>query len=219
MNYSNSKIYKISSPSTEKIYIGSTTQLLCKRKAKHLTDYKNYTIDNTKSYYTSFDIIKLLDYKFEVIEQCNYNNKQQLHEREGYYIKLYRNICVNKRIAGRKQTEYIQDNKQVITEYQKEYHIINKEVIAEKNKQYRNNNKEVIAGKKKLYRNNDKEVILEKSNEYYINNKEVILEIKKQTIQCECGFISTKVHLSRHQQTLKHFINKLYINELQFYNT
>ena len=42
-NYQNSKIYKLTSPHTNKIYIGSTTQkYLSDRKSGHIRDYKNY---------------------------------------------------------------------------------------------------------------------------------------------------------------------------------
>jgi len=39
-NYQNSKIYKVWSPQTDEVYIGSTTQPLSKRMVQHRTDYK-----------------------------------------------------------------------------------------------------------------------------------------------------------------------------------
>ena len=55
--YSNSKIYKITSPSTEKIYIGSTTQSLSYRLQNHIKIYKLYIDDNTKEYSSSNEIL------------------------------------------------------------------------------------------------------------------------------------------------------------------
>ena len=108
--YNNSKIYKIVSASSDKIYIGSTCNTLPKRLYDHIKHYKHYTIDKTKPYTTSYEIIKLGDYSIVLAEECNFNNKQQLHEREGHYIKSHRDICVNKVIAGRTYSEY--DNRQ-----------------------------------------------------------------------------------------------------------
>jgi hypothetical protein len=41
-NYNNGKIYCIKSYETEDIYIGSTTQKLCKRMGSHRRSYKAY---------------------------------------------------------------------------------------------------------------------------------------------------------------------------------
>ena len=197
--YNHSKIYKIVSPSTDKIYIGSTTQTLAQRLGKHLGNYKDYTINN-KGYMTSFEIIKLLDYSIVLLEECNFNNKQQLHEREAFYIKQNINICVNNNIPLRTQAEYRQDNKEFIAEIYKQYHINNKERITEYNKQYHINNKEHLIERAKQYRNDNKE-----------------------PLQCECGLILKKINLNRHQQSQKHFtninanINMIYLNELQYY--
>ncbi len=142
INYNNSKIYKIVSPSTDKIYIGSTTQPLCKRIAKHLSNYRNYNIDNTKGYMTSYEILKIGDYSIKLIEECNFENKEQLRQREGYYIKSYQNIVVNVRIAGRTKKEYALKNKERLKQYINQYRIVNKEHITEMKKQYYSEHKE-----------------------------------------------------------------------------
>jgi len=217
--YNHSKIYKIVSPSTDKIYIGSTTQTLAQRLGKHLGSFKHYTIDD-KRYMTSFEIIKLGDYSIVLLEQCNFNNKQQLHEKEAHYIKQNINTCVNKYIPLRTDSEYRNDNKDSIAERKKQHYIDNKEHITEYNKQLRITNKDIIAEQKKQYYIDNKEHLTEYHKEYYITNKQVLTEQAKQPIQCECGIISTKRHLSRHQQTPKHFtnintnINMIYLNEL-----
>ena len=230
--YNNSKIYKLVSASSDKIYVGSTTQLLCKRLQQHLSNYKQYIIDNAKQYVSSFTILALSDYSIQLIQECNYSNKQQLHEREGYYIKLHRDICVNNRMAGRTDSEYRNDNKDSIAEKKKQYNIDNKEknkqyytdnkqVLAEQKKQVYTDNKEIILEQQKQYRVNNKQVLAEKHKQYYTDNKDSIAEKKKQTIQCECGITSTKSNLSRHQQSKLHNttiqntnINMIYLNEL-----
>ena len=103
--YNSSKIYKISSNLTDKIYVGSTTQTLSQRLSDHVSQYKRYVRINDR-YITSYEIIKLGDYYITLIEENNFNNKQQLFKREGEVIKLNINNVVNKIIAGRTKAEY-----------------------------------------------------------------------------------------------------------------
>lgn len=104
-NYEFSKIYKIWSPSNNLVYYGSTTQTIPQRLAKHVSNYKCYTKDNTKtSYMTSFKILECDDYKIELVENYPCNNKQQLLKKEGEHIK--NNECVNIVVAGRTKKEY-----------------------------------------------------------------------------------------------------------------
>ena len=142
VNYQNGKIYKLYSPSKNLIYIGSTTQPLCKRLVVHLSKYKAYN-NNTKQYYTSFLVLDCEDYKIELLEEYACNNKQQLEQKEGEYIK--NTECVNKFIAGRTKQEYKEDNKEKILEYTKQYNIDNIDKIKEYKKQYRKNNAEKIS--------------------------------------------------------------------------
>ena len=53
VNYSNGKIYKLVSPHTTKVYVGSTTSTLPRRKASHKGSYKmwkNGKGDNVMSF-------------------------------------------------------------------------------------------------------------------------------------------------------------------------
>ena len=108
-DYSQSKIYKIVCQKTGLIYIGSTTeQRLCKRLAKHVSDFKcKYNISSKK-------IIENGDYYIELIELCNFSCKEELLKRERFYIE--NNDCVNKNIPLRSKKEYYEDNKEVITD-------------------------------------------------------------------------------------------------------
>jgi hypothetical protein len=145
MDYKNSKIYKLYSPSKNIVYIGSTTQPLCKRLSKHLTDYRAYNKDNNKTYYYAFMVLDCNDYKIELLEEYPCNNKQQLEKKEGEYIK--NNNCCNKHIAGRTGKEYREDNKEELKALNKQYRINNKEQI----KQYREANKEKTKEYNKQY--------------------------------------------------------------------
>ena len=107
--YNNSMIYTIRSPATESYYIGSTTQILCKRFSDHKINYTAY-LKGTSKFITSFKILELGDAYIELLEEVNCDNKNQLEKREGELIREHKNNCVNKYIAGRTQKEYKTDN-------------------------------------------------------------------------------------------------------------
>jgi hypothetical protein len=202
--YNHSNIYKICSNLTDKIYIGSTTQTLAQRLSEHTSDYKQYIKTNTK-HITSFEIIELGDSYITLIEEHNFNNRQQLFKREGEVMKLNSNNVVNMMIAGRTYKEYYNDNKEHLAEHKKEYYTNNKEHILEYHNKYRLDNRQVISVKKK---------------QNYIDNRDQITEMKKQTTICECGTIINKQHKLRHMKTTKHInlIQQLFNNELTYYN-
>lgn len=78
-------IYKISSPSTDKIYIGSTIVSLKKR-------FKHHRCTNTCS---SYEIISCGDAICELVEEYEYEDILNLRKRERYYIELNQDKCVN----------------------------------------------------------------------------------------------------------------------------
>jgi hypothetical protein len=187
----NGKIYKITSPSTDKIYIGSTIKSLQQRMAKHYSDYDS-------GLYSSKYILDFKDAEIELIEEFKCFSRAELYKREGELIKQYKNICINKRIAGRKQKEYIEENKDKIYERGKIYREGNKDKIAERDKIYRDKNKDKIDEKKKRYRDNHRAELNEKGKNYYEKNKNKILERIKEKIKCDCGLEVSKNHLKRH---------------------
>lgn len=108
VNYQESKIYKIWSPSTELVYYGATCNELHKRFSQHKAP------SNTC---VSKQIIDFGDSIIELIELFPCNSKIELHNREGYFIK--NNECINKCVAGRTNKEYREDNKEHIANYYK----------------------------------------------------------------------------------------------------
>ena len=200
--YNHSKIYKICSNLSEKIYIGSTTQSLAQRLSEHNKQYKNY-LKSKEHYRSSFEIIKLDDYFITLIEEHSYNNRSQLFRREGELIKHNINICVNKQLTGRTDYEYRQDNKEHIAENKKEYYESNKQSISEKQKQYNIYNKDYLTEKQK--------------HRYQLNKEELF-----KTIICDCGSNTSIQHKSRHIKSKKHTSiitqQQQCINELSFYN-
>jgi len=177
--YNNSRIYKICSNLTDKIYIGSTTKTLSRRLTQHKYTYKKNIETNNNKYVSSFEIIKLGDFSIVLIEECNFNNRQQLERREGEIIKLNINV-VNKTIAGRTFTEYYNHNKEEYAQYNKQYQLEHKEQIIEQKKQYYNDNIEKFTEKNKQYNLTHKTQIAEYNKHYNLENKEQNIEKKHQ---------------------------------------
>jgi len=126
-DYKNSKIYKLWSPEGDEIYIGSTTQSLAQRKAKHKC---HIGVCNSSILFE-----KYTDVRIELLEEYPCDNKEQLLKKEGEYIR--NNNCVNKVVPGRTNKEssknYYENNKEHVKEHHKEYRENNKEKIKERN--------------------------------------------------------------------------------------
>ena len=223
-NYQNSKIYKLYDITTNEQYIGSTTQKLCLRLGGHVADYKKY-LNGKHNNITSFKIIEGGNYRIELIEAFPCNNKEELHQREGHFIRTL--DCVNKMIAGRTCRQYYKDNRENLLEQKKDYYINNKDEKLEYNKKYYEKNKDYLIQQvsdyriknlnrikehQKQFREQNKDKIRKNKKQYYENNKERIKEKAKQKIQCECGLILRKSDLSAHKRSKKHI---QYIESLQ----
>jgi hypothetical protein len=173
-NYKNSKIYKLVSLQTDKIYIGSTTQPLYKRFGKHKTVGYNCM---------SKELIKYDDCKIILIENFECNNKEELHARERYYIDLYKDIIINKRIPTRTHKEYkkqyYQEHKLEKKQYDIEYRNKNNEKEKENKKKYYEDNKEKRKEQMKKYYEDNKEKRKEQMKKYREQNKEKRKELSK----------------------------------------
>ena len=170
--YNKSMIYTIRSPTTDKYYIGSTTQKLCKRFGDHKIKYKLY-LDAKHHFVTSFNLLELGDAYIELLEEMNCDNKTQLEKREGELIREHKNDCVNKRIEGRTKKEYTFDNTEKRKLYKKQYYNENKIEIIDKAKQYYTENKEHKKEYGKEYskqRYNNKKKLQEDINNLNVNS-------------------------------------------------
>ena len=131
--YQNSKIYKLVNLKSGLEYIGSTTQLLSKRKAEHTRGYKRWC-ENPISFISSYVLFEEEgNIQIYLIEDYPCKNRNELHAREGYWIQKHQN-CVNIYIP----------NGLSIEEYNKEYRTQHKKEIREYKKEYYENNKEKI---------------------------------------------------------------------------
>ena len=144
------KIYKI--VSGDLTYYGSTTELyLSKRLAKHKYDCKK------KPTLSANKVLSNGDYKIQLIEEFEFENKKELHNREAYYINNF--DCVNNQTPclSRKET-------------QKKYR--ESEKGKKKMNEWREANKERIADVKKKYREIFKIKNPDYYKDYYQKNKE-----------------------------------------------
>ena len=145
------KIYIIRSHQTEDVYYGCTTQkYLSARFSCHKMDYIRW-LNKQRNFITSFEIVKYEDAYIELVEEVEYETKEELKAREGFYIR--NNNCINKTIPDRtgkewRQTNY-ENNKEVISEKKKEHYQINKEKIIKKQKEYYEKNKDIINEKRR----------------------------------------------------------------------
>lgn len=84
-DYAKSKIYKLVNSIDNKIYVGSTCQRLCNRKAIHKQDAGFYP---KQKVYKHLNTVGWNNVRIELIEAINCNNKEELRQREQYYRNL-----------------------------------------------------------------------------------------------------------------------------------
>ena len=154
VNYQLSKIYRIVCNETGEQYIGATCQKkLCTRLAQHVS----------KKNCSSKGILERGNYSMLLIESYPCSSKDELHQRERYYIESLE--CVNKNIPTRTKKEWRQDNKADISEKQKIYRQDNKAEISEKQKIYRQDNRNNKLEYDKNYRQINRDIINNKKRE------------------------------------------------------
>jgi len=215
VNYSNGRIYKLVNDVDDKIYVGSTTTRLSKRKCQHNALARRRPITRV---YKHLNEVGWEHVDIILIENYECKTKEQLHARERHWIEQLKPE-LNTRIPTRTHKEYYEDNKEKIAEKKKEWYQDNKEKIAGKKKEYYQDNKEKILQKTKEYYQDNKEEKLKYIAKYYQDNKESrktyakeiynnnktkILEKNKIKYTCECGTTLRKVDKSRHEKSKKH---------------
>jgi group I intron endonuclease len=182
VDYTKAKIYKITNDCNDEIYVGSTCDTLVKRFSSHKTDYIR-ECKSRKPLYMLMNEIGFDRFRIELIENYPSDDKYQLRQREGFYIREIGTL--NKVIAGRTKEEYLSDNKEILSEKRKDYELRNEDKISEYKKEYRKENLETLLEKEKEFREQNKE----KLQEYVI---------------CDCGCNVFKKNLSRHKLSKKH---------------
>ena len=184
--YEKGKIYQIVDVGFNKCYIGSTCESLSKRMERHRSKYKQYLKgkEHTKTRsFVLFDEYGVEHCKILWIEDYPCGSKKDLEAREGYYQQ--NTDCINKRIEGRTDKEYRDQNAEREKLRHQKYYQENKakrkaydEQHKDKkklyNQNYREQNKERIRTQRQQYREKNKELIKERNKAYHEKNKEEI---------------------------------------------
>ena len=136
-------IYRIVDNTNGNVYVGSSKLDLEKRISLHISNYKNPNSSNC----SSSIIIQNNDYFYEIIEECDLNNRK---ERERYYIN-HTEKCINTiKLNGTS----IEDKRKATKKYDdKRRHCpIRKEQVSKNKKSY--NKFQFSWGGDKRYNNN-----------------------------------------------------------------
>jgi len=184
------KIYKITSPSTKDIYIGSTITSLKQRLHSHKTNYNC----------SSISILKYNDSIIELIEDYPCCSRYELEQRERYYQEQYEH-CINTYKAGRTE----KDKKEYMKVYNKKYQNDNTEKLKNYLKSYYEKNKDIIKERVKKNTENKKDEKKEYLRQYYLKNKEKLKASASVVYTCEvCNHTYRKGAKKRHDKTKKH---------------
>jgi len=175
------KIYKITSPNTDLVYVGKTSQTLQVRLWGHHSAANRYMVAG--DHYCSS--IKVLEHSDDVIELIEETDDCK---REAYWIKEL-NAC-----NQFKMTLDMSDPISV-AKYRIEYREANKDAICEYKQKYKDANRDAIREREKKYREANKDAIRERSRE---------------KVACDnCGGIVSRYNMLRHKKTKKCINNPL----------
>jgi hypothetical protein len=207
INYRNGRIYIIRNTKNDKVYVGSTTQSLSQRFSVH----KSSTTNPKKLNYSLYEAMREIGiehFNIELIEVYPSDSKEELHSREGYWIRHFQsfndNHGFNCKIAGRSHKEYCEENKEYRLLKNKDYYQNNKEKRIKYSREFYASNKEVILAQMKEYRNNNKSLIKERKRLYREKYQDEIKSKKREKVVCECGSQVSRAHLSRHRSSKLH---------------
>ena len=96
------RIYRLSSPSFDKVYVGSTRKTLGARLGSHKCSMRRWE-RGKYNYVTSFALVGSADVTIDLIEEDEYEDVQQMRDRERYWIE--RLPSVNRNLPGRSKAE------------------------------------------------------------------------------------------------------------------
>jgi len=151
--------------------------------------------DPTKFCKSKF-MLQYNDAKILLVESFPCNSKDELLQREQYWIDQLREFAVNQQKAhtGLTKVEYLQQYRDEHKEQYKQYYQGNKDKFKVYEQKY--------SVKRAEYRS--LESTKERRKQYYQENKQRIFNETSQVIQCECGALITKGKHTQHQKSKKH---------------
>ena len=96
------RIYRISAPGCDRVYVGSTRKTLSARLGAHQRNMRAWE-RGTVSYVTSFELVGRPGVTVDLIEEEEFQDLQHMRDREAYWIA--RLPTVNRRTPGRSRVE------------------------------------------------------------------------------------------------------------------
>ena len=96
------RIYRISAPGVEQVYVGSTRKTISARLNAHQRSMRKWE-RGTYHYVTSYALVGLPGASIDLIEEDEYQDIQHMRDREAYWIA--RLPSVNRCVPGRSQAE------------------------------------------------------------------------------------------------------------------
>ena len=205
--YEYGKIYQIVDVGFSKCYIGSTTETLCQRMARHREHYRAHLKGCNRKHERSmmlFDEFGIDNCKILLIKDFPCTSKRELEREEGKEIVNNIDKCVNRIIVGRTPEEYYKDNQERLLREKREHRLNNIEKYKEKDRIYGENNKEKIRERRKTRYEQKKEEINEANRANYQKHKDKYLARQKQPYHCKCGATCVLNAKARHFRTQKH---------------
>jgi hypothetical protein len=172
VDYQNGKIYKITDLSGNMTYIGSTVKTLAQRMGAHRDTYKIKDYYGHYSCQEIFDKYGIQNCRISLLENFPCNSRKELIDREGKYIREF--DCVNKRIAGRTNLQYRQDNRVKIAKKKKEEYANDGGIAKQYKKDYYQKHKEQKKSYMLAYYQKNKDEIKRKRD-----LKKLSLEVQK----------------------------------------
>jgi hypothetical protein len=80
------RLYRISAPSCEHVYVGSTKTTLATRLGRHRRDHRAF-LKGKYHYVSSFDVLEHPGATIDLLEETEFHDMQQFREREAYWIQ------------------------------------------------------------------------------------------------------------------------------------
>jgi len=184
-NYEITKVsfyrFACNDPEIKSSYVGHTTNFT-ERKAHHKHNCNSPT---NKSY--------------------NYKLYQIIRDNGGFenwrMIEIESRLVKDKREAERIETEFMEKFQSDMNTY-KAHRIF--ETEEEYCKDYHTQHKEDITKQRASHHLDNKQSHNEISRQHYLDNKEDIKNQKREKIECECGVMTVRGHIQRHQKSPKH---------------
>jgi len=121
------------------VYYGSSEMPSLKdRLDKHIQQFNAWKKNNENGYCSSFKVLEIDNYEYDVIDIVYFDTKQELREYERPLIEGQ--ICVNERIPNRSNAEWCESN----PNYHAEWREVNKEHYLNYQTDYRVKNKDKL---------------------------------------------------------------------------